>query len=203
MFKRTRMLAAAVLMTMAASFVQAADHPAQILVEDAISTMFALYQDEGDRLKSDPEFLQEKIDELIMPNLDFETMTKLAVSKFWRRADADQHTALVDEFTTLLLNTYTSALTQYSGDTGTIKFAPFRAEKRDDRAVVRSTFTQSAGADVPVLYKLRDNDGWKIYDIEVNDVSLVTGYRSAFSNEIEKNGIDGLIETLKERNGKS
>ena len=127
-------------------------------------------------------------------------MTKLAVGKFWRKADAAQKTELVVEFKTLLLNTYTGALTQYSGES--IEFEPFRAEERDDRAVVRSTFSQSGGSDVPVIYKLRDKDGWGIYDIEVISISLVTSYRSAFANEISNGGIAGLIETLKERNNK-
>jgi phospholipid transport system substrate-binding protein len=128
-------------------------------------------------------------------------MTKLAVGKFWRQADAAQKTELVSEFKTLLLNTYTGTLAEYSGET--ITFEPFRPESRDDRAVVRSTFSQSGGDDVPVVYKLRDQDGWSIYDIEVNNISLVTSYRSAFTNEIGKGGIAGLIGALKDRNAKS
>ena len=136
-----------------------------------------------------------------MPHLDFDTMTKLAVGKFWRRADAAQQAELIVEFKMLLLNTYTDALTEYSNET--ITFEPFRPEERADRAVVRSTFSQSGGSDVPVLYKLRDKGGWSIYDIEVNNISLVTNYRTAFTSEIGKGGIAGLIETLKERNAKS
>lgn len=184
-----------------ASHVVAEDHPAQTLVVDSISAMLDVLKNDGERIKSDPDYLQSKVDELIIPNLDFNTMTKLAVGKFWRRADASQKTELVAEFQTLLLNTYTGALAEYSGES--INFEPFRPESREDRAVVRSTFSQSGGSDVPVIYKLRDKDGWSIYDIEVNSISLVTSYRSAFTNEIDKGGIAGLIETLKERNAKS
>jgi len=201
MFQNIRILMCAVILAVTGSAAQAEDHPAQKLVVDAISSMLQVFKEDGDKLKSDPEYLQAKVDELIVPNLDFESMTRLAVSKFWRRADADQQKQLIDEFTTLLLNTYTGALTEYSGEE--ISFAPFKPEDREDRAVVSSTFGQSAGNDVPVLYKLRDKGGWSIYDIEVNDISLVTSYRSAFSSEIEKGGIDGLIEALKDRNGKS
>ncbi len=184
-----------------ASHAVAEDHPAQTLVVDSISAMLDVLKNDGERIKSDPDYLQSKVDELIIPNLDFNTMTKLAVGKFWRRADASQKTELVAEFQTLLLNTYTGALAEYSGES--INFEPFRPESREDRAVVRSTFSQSGGSDVPVIYKLRDKDGWSIYDIEVNSISLVTSYRSAFTNEIDKGGIAGLIETLKERNAKS
>ncbi|MFK8080829.1 MAG: phospholipid-binding protein MlaC [Granulosicoccus sp.] len=201
MFKRIQCFLCAMALTVASSVTIAADHPAQTLVVDAISSMLEVFKEDGDKLKSDPAYLKAKVDELIVPNLDFETMTKLAVSKFWRRADKEQQQVLVEEFTTLLLNTYTGALTEYSGES--ITFDPFKPESREDRAVVSSTFSQSAGDDVPVLYKLRDKNGWSIYDIEVNDISLVTSYRSAFSSEIEKGGIDGLIKALKDRNGKS
>ena len=200
MFKQFSTITAALALLLSSAISTAADdHPAQELVENAIMNMLEVYKEDGAKLKSDPEYLQTKVDELIVPNIDFETMTRLAVSKFWRRADDQQKKELVEQFKTLLLNTYTSALTQYSGEK--IKFAPFKASDRPDRAEVMSSFSQSGGSDVPVIYRLRDKDGWGIYDIEVNDISLVTSYRSAFSNEIEKDGIPGLIKTLKERNG--
>lgn len=202
MFRTIQIFICAVALTLSSSLTHAQDdHPAQTLVVDAISSMLEVFKEDGDKLKSDPEYLQAKVNELIVPNLDFETMTKLAVSKFWRKATAGEQQVLIDEFTTLLLNTYTGALTEYSGES--ITFDPYKPESREDRAVVSSKFGQSGGDDVPVIYKLRNRNGWSIYDIEVNDISLVTSYRSAFSNEIEKGGIDGLIEALKERNGKS
>lgn len=179
----------------------AADHPAQAIVEDSIMSMLGVLRNDAERINADPNYLQSRVDELIVPNLDFDTMTKLAVGKFWRQADAGQKTELVTEFKVLLLNTYTGALTEYHGES--ITFEPFRPESRDDRAVVRSKFAQSGGSDVPVVYKLRDRSGWGIYDIEVNNISLVTSYRSAFANEIEKGGIAGLVGALKKRNGKS
>jgi len=181
--------------------VHAADHPAQEIVVGSTTEMLSILKNEGDRIAAEPEYLSAKVEEIIVPNLDFDTMTKLAVGKFWRQADATQKTELVTEFKTLLLNTYTSAMTEYSG--GTISFEPFRAEKRDDRAVVRSVFDQDGGADVPVTYKLVDKSGWSIYDIEVDGLSLVTSYRTAFASEIRKGGIDGLLDTLKKRNTRS
>ena len=198
MFKRMQVVLSAMLLALASAISSAAEHPAQSLVEDSIKEMLDIFKEDGDRLKSEPDFLKAKIDEIIVPNLDFDTMTKLAVGKFWRKADSNQKTELVTEFKRLLLNTYTGALTEYSGEK--ISFEPFRPESREDRAVVRSSFSQTAGTDVPVIYKLRDKSGWSIYDIEVNNISLVTSYRSAFSNEIEKGGIEGLIDAIKERN---
>jgi len=201
MLKNLNSVVLAISVFFASSVALAQEHPAQTLVVESITKMLDVLKNEQDRIKEEPDYLQSRVNELIVPNLDFNTMTKLAVGKFWKKADAAQKTELVLEFKTLLLNTYTGALTQYSGES--IEFEPFRAEDRDDRAVVRSTFSQSAGSDVPVIYKLRDKDGWSIYDIEVNSISLVTSYRSAFANEINNGGIAGLIETLKERNKKS
>jgi phospholipid transport system substrate-binding protein len=201
MFKRFQITFAAMLLCLISTVSVAAEHSAQTLIVDSITAMLQVLETEGDKIKSDPDYLQAKVDELIVPNLDFNTMTKLAVGKFWRRADAAQKTELVTEFKTLLLNTYTSALTQYGGES--IAFEPFRPESREDRAVVRSTFSPSGGSDVPVTYKLREKSGWTIYDIEVNSISLVTSYRSAFSNEIDKGGIIGLLAALKDRNAKS
>ena len=181
----------------------AEEHPAQKMIVDSVTAMLDVFKNDKDKIKTDPEFLQAKIEQYVIPDLDFDTMTKLAVGKFWRRADDSQHQELVKEFETLLLNTYTAALVQYSDGDATVDFDPFRPDDRDDRAVVRSTFSVAGNSDVPVNYKLRDKNGWSIYDIEVDGISLVTSYRSAFSNEIEKGGIDGLIKTLKERNAKS
>lgn len=199
---RHALLALAMAVTLPfAGLVTAAEHPAQELVVSSTTEMLDVLKNESDRIAAEPEYLDAKVEEIVVPNLDFETMTKLAIGKFWRQADETQRTELVAEFKTLLLNTYTSAMTEYSG--GTISFEPFRPEEREDRAVVRSTFDQSGGQDVPVTYKLRDKDGWSIYDIEVDGLSLVTNYRTAFANEIRKGGIAGLLETLEKRNARS
>jgi len=201
MSKRLQVLLTALVLSVSSMVSVAAEHPAQTLVVDAITSMLDVLKNDGDKIKSDPDYRQSKVDELIVPHLDFDTMTKLAVGKFWRRAEAAQQTELISEFKTLLLKTYTGALTEYSNEV--ITFEPFRPEERPDRAVVRSTFSQSGGSDVPVVYKLRDKGGWSIYDIEVNNISLVTNYRTAFASEIDKGGIAGLLKTLKDKNATS
>jgi len=178
-----------------------ADHPAQTMVVDSTSQLIDVLKTEGERIKNDKAFLDEQIVKYVVPYVDFGTMTKLAVGKSWKKADEQQRVDLVAEFKSLLLNTYTNALTEYSGES--IAFEPFKPERRDDRAVVRSSFKQSSGSTIPVLYKLRDKQGWLIYDIEVDQISLVTSYRTAFSSEIEKGGIDGLLKTMKDKNAKS
>ncbi len=177
------------------------DHPAQVKVVDSTTKLIGVLKSEGERIKSDKAFLDEQIVTYVVPHVDFNTMTKLAVGKSWKQADEKQRVDLVTEFKALLLNTYTNALTEYSGES--IEFQPFKPEKREDRAVVRSVFKQTNGSTIPVLYTLREKEGWLIYDIEVDQISLVTSYRTAFSNEIEKGGIEGLIQTMKDKNAES
>ena len=179
----------------------AAEHPAQELVENAIGTMMVFLDENESAIKNDPSLLDAKVNELFVKHIDFATMTKLTVGKHWKKATAEQRTELVTEFENMLLGTYTQALTEYGGET--MDFEKFRPEKRDDRAVVRSTFNQSNGSKVPVVYKLRDKDGWKIYDIVVENLSLVTSYRPAFADEIKRGGIAGLLDTMRENNAKS
>jgi len=179
----------------------AADHPAQTLIVDAVGKFLDVVRNSEDRIKSDKQFLNAKIEELVVPHLDFESMTKLSIGKHWKKASEPQQQELIEEFRKFLLNTYSSAIQEYKS--GDISFDKFKAGKRDDRAVVRSKFTRSGSADVPVVYKLREKGGWKIYDIEVGQLSLVTNYRSSFSSEIARNGIEGLIDLLKSRNAKA
>jgi len=202
-FARSVLLSAVVLsvLVIAVAPAMAEDHPAQTMVVKSTSKMIDVLKAEGERIKTDKAFLDEQVANLVVPNIDFNTMTKLAVGKSWRKASEDQKVELVNEFTNLLLNTYTNALTEFSGES--IEFQPFSPEKREDRAVVRSVFKQANGNTVPVQYKLREKEGWLIYDIEVNQISLVTSYRTAFSSEIEKGGIDGLLKTMKDKNAES
>jgi len=190
------MLAATSMLAVAAD-----DHPAQVIVVESTSGLLNVLKTEGERFRNDEAFLNEQVDKHVVPFVDFNTMTKLAVGKSWKKADEKQRVELVTEFKALLLNTYANALTEYSGES--IDFQPFKPERRDDRAVVRSTFKRASGSTIPVLYKLREKDGWLIYDIEVDQISLVTSYRTAFSSEIEKGGIDGLLKTMKDKNAKS
>ena len=172
-------------------------HPAKVLIERAVSDILEVYNNESARLNSDPEYLQAKIDELIVPYLDLETMTRRVVGKFWRRTNENQQKQLIEEFAALLNKNYTKALTEYTGET--VTFAPFRSIKCDDRVMVRSTLTMGNGLSIPVTFKLHDEEGWRIYDVEAYSLSLVNILRLAFSSEIESTGIDGLIQALKER----
>lgn len=176
----------------------AIEHPAQILVESSISRVLQILAENSERIKTDQAFILETIDTHISPGLDFNSMTRLALGKNWKKASKAQRKLLIEQFRKLLLNTYSKSLAQYSGQS--IDFLPFREGKREDRAKVRSEFKQSGGVAIPIVYKLLNKGSWKIYDIAIDGISLITTYRNGFSKKIRADGIDGLIEQLRDKN---
>ena len=187
-----------VVMGLFSGFALAEDHPAQQTVVSAVNKVLNDLKTFEDQVQDKPELLDQTIETNIVPNLDFSMMTRLSVGKSWRKASQDQKAELVTEFKTFLLNTYSSALKEYGGEE--ISFKPYKKNKRDDRAVVDSIF-QLGSSKVPVTYKLHNRTGpWLVYDIVVSDLSLVLQYKSSFGNEIDRNGIEGLINLLKKRN---
>lgn len=173
-------------------------HPAQELVQQVTEKFVAAL--ESPEAKSDKSFVRKAVDRDVLPHIDFESMTKLTVGKAWKTANEDQRTSLVNEFRNFLLNTYTKALDEYSGQT--MQFLPYADGKREDRAEVKTLFKDpGASTNIPIDYKLHNKAGpWLIYDIKVEQVSLVLGYKSEFAGQIQKGGIDGLIQALKDKN---
>lgn len=202
MTKKLQALMLAAMMLLLTSFsAQAQDeHPAQVKVQGAITEMLDFLAKNIDAVRADTSLIVDKSEEIIVPHIDFVTMTRLSVGKNWRAADKAQQEQLVSEFKALLLNTYTTAMTEYSGEV--IEYQPFRPENRDDRAVVRTAFQEKNGSEIPVVYKLRDKDGWRIYDIDVAGLSLVNNFRQKFTDEINSGGIDGLLDFLRQRNNR-
>jgi phospholipid transport system substrate-binding protein len=135
----------------------------------------------------------------ILPHIDFERMTRLAVGRAWRSADARQRAALVAQFGTLITRTYSAAIDAYDGHETQVD--PLHLSSGDDDVIVRSRFKKSGEQPVEVNYAMsKSAQGWKVYDITVENVSLVITYRSQFGEEITRSGIDGLIRSLAEKN---
>ena len=136
----------------------------------------------------------------ILPHFNFARMTRLAVGAPWRQASSAQQQRLTDEFRSLLVHTYTNAFTQYRDQV--IEYKPLKLQPGDTEVVVRSLVKQSGGGDpIDINYSMEKTDaGWKVYDVAIGGVSLVQNYRSTFSSEIQRSGIDGLIATLAEKN---
>ncbi|HEX8604118.1 MAG TPA: ABC transporter substrate-binding protein, partial [Pseudoduganella sp.] len=131
--------------------------------------------------------------------VDFERMTSLAAGRYWREATPEQKRALSAEFRTLLIYTYSGALSQVRNET--IEFKPLRADATDTEVEVRSQVNMTRGEPVLLNYRVaKSADGWKIYDINVLGAWLVETYKGTFNTEISKGGIDGLIKTLAAKN---
>jgi phospholipid transport system substrate-binding protein len=138
------------------------------------------------------------VDSKVMPNVNFQRMTASAVGRNWRQATPEQQKRLQDEFKTLLIKTYSGALSQVKDQTIAVK--PLRAAAEDTEVTVRSEI-RGRGEPIQLDYRLeKASGGWKIYDLNVLGVWLVETYRGQFASEISAKGIDGLINTLAERN---
>lgn len=143
--------------------------------------------------------VSELVDSTIMPVVDFERMTASAVGRSWRTATPDQRKRLMDEFRTLLIRTYSGALASVSQDTS-LRMKPFRGQPQDKEVVVRSEVV-GRGDPIQLDYRLeKSGDSWKIYDLNILGVWLVDTYRNQFNQEISANGIDGLIQSLADKN---
>jgi phospholipid transport system substrate-binding protein len=143
--------------------------------------------------------IMELVNAKILPYVDSEKMTQLAAGRYWRQATPEQQKALSDEFRTLLVYTYSGALSQIRNET--VEFKPFRADPADTEVEVRSQVNMTRGEPITLNYRLtKTPQGWKIFDINVLGAWLVETYKSTFSSEISKGGVDGLIKKLQERN---
>lgn len=143
---------------------------------------------------------RELIEGKIAPHFNFTSMAQLALGKNWRAASAEQRKALTAEFRALLVQTYTASLLLYKDQK--IEYRPLKLAPEDNDVLVRSLVRQSGGGEpVQVDYGMEKTDaGWKVYNVKIGGISLVETYRSTFNTEIGRNGIDGLIKTLRDKN---
>lgn len=145
--------------------------------------------------------IQQVVDEKILPHVDFQRMTALAAGRYWRDATPDQQKRLTDEFRSLLMYTYSGAISQIRDQK--IEYRPLRADPADKEVVVNTQVIQPRAEPIQLSYRLEKTPtGWKIFDMNVLGAWLVETYKGSFASEIGKGGIDGLIKTLSDRNKK-
>jgi phospholipid transport system substrate-binding protein len=146
--------------------------------------------------------LLEFIDARVLPNFDFDRMTKLAVGRSWRTATPEQKTALVAEFRTLLVRTYTKAFTAYKDVSVDIK--PLTIPAGATEVTVKTVILRPGAPAIPVNYEMgKTETGWKAFDVTVEGISLVATHRGSFAEKVQQAGIDGLIKSLSELNKSS
>ncbi|OFZ96713.1 MAG: hypothetical protein A2Z64_03280 [Betaproteobacteria bacterium RIFCSPLOWO2_02_67_12] len=147
--------------------------------------------------------LQQLAEQKVLPNFDFHEMTRLAMGTNWRKATPEQQRALESGFRGLLVNIYTSALTQSGPQQGerTVEVKPLPPGAAHDEAFVRTVVKDKGGQRVAIDYRMSSREGrWKVYDVLVEGISLVTNYRASFDGEVSRGGVDGLIKTLEQKN---
>ena len=177
--------------------VMAATGPEQ-LVRQTVESVVDQLKANMDTFKSDPQKVYKMVDDLVLPHFDFVAMTDLALGSYKDDVGTNQKPEIVSEFRQLLVRTYSSALFEYTDQE--LIFLPMEGNEAEGE-VTRIEIEQAGGFPIPINYTLRlGDDGWKVFDVSVDEVSLVTNYRSSFARAIKKNGVDGLIKTLQERN---
>jgi phospholipid transport system substrate-binding protein len=149
----------------------------------------------------DKQALHDLAEQKIASHFDFQRMTRLALGKSWAQASPDQQQRLEKAFRGLLVRTYTTALSLSNLGDVAVEVRPAQANPGQDDVTVKSVTRQSGKQPVAMDYRLsRTTNGWKVYDVVVENLSLVTNYRDSFSSEIGRSGIDGLIKTIEAKN---
>lgn len=184
--------------------VRGAEIPPDQLVKTTIDEVLTIVEQDKAIQGGDRGKILALVEAKILPHFDFTRMTRLALGKYWRQATPEQQRTLEKEFRTLLVRTYTSAISPetYSKYQGySVAYLPLHMQPGDAEVTVRTRISRPDAQPIPVDYDLaKAQDGWKVYDVAVDGVSLVINYRNSFAVIVRDQGIDGLIRVLAEKN---
>jgi|SRR5882672_7144775 len=169
------------------------------LVKKVTDEVLAAVKSDKQLAAGDKQKALQLAEEKVLPHIDFREATRLAVGRAWREASKEQQEKLVTEFRRMLVRTYSNAISAYEGQT--VKVLPVHMKAGDTDVTVRNQYIRPGGKPVSLDYQMhKTDDGWKIYDIIVEGVSLVLTYRSEFDAVVKQQGVDGLIKRLAEKN---
>jgi phospholipid transport system substrate-binding protein len=177
----------------------AGDVAPDTLARSVTDEVLAIVRADKDLQAGHSQKVAQLVESKVLPHFNFTHMTQLAVGRNWRQATPEQQNALTEEFKMLLVRTYTTAFAQYRNQT--VDYRPLRMAAGDTDVVVKSLIKQPAGQPVAVDYSMEKlAAGWKVYDVKIEGISLVENYRNTFNAEIQRNGVDGLIRALGDKN---
>ena len=186
-------------LALAAPLLPAQEVEPSVLLQSATVEVIAAMKQDRDLHGGQPKQVAGLIETRVLPLFDFSRMTQIAVARNWRLATPEQQAALTTEFKTLLVRTYSTALSSYSDQV--IEFRSMHTAPADSEVTVKSVVKQSGTAPIAMDYDMEKTAaGWKVYDIKVAGVSLVTTYRDSFSEKVRDGGVDGLIKALEDKN---
>ena len=179
---------------------QAQDLAPDVLVRTITEEVSAILKQDKDIQAGDTKKVASLIETKVVPHFNFTRMTRIAMARNWRSASPEQQKELASEFKTLLVRTYSTAISNYRDQK--IDYKPLRAKPEDTEVTVKSEVKQSGSSQpVAIDYEMEKTpSGWKVYDVKVGGVSLVTTYRDTFASEVKDNGVDGLIKSLAAKN---
>lgn len=182
--------------------VWAAVRPPQEIVQDTSARMIDALRANRETLRRDPNRLYGLVDQIVLPNFDFELMSRWVLGRAWQQATPDQRRHFTEEFRTLLVRTYAKALLEYSDEEIRVLPLPNAADGND--VTVRTEVRPKTGQPIQINYSMQlKENAWKVYDVIVDGVSLVTNYRSTFASQIRSSGMDAVIADLRQRNAQS
>lgn len=190
------------LLVVASGALWAAVKPPQEVVQETSAQMIDALRKNSATLRQDSSRIYELVDQIVLPNFDFELMSRWVLGRAWQQATPEQRRRFTEEFRTLLVRTYAKALLEYSDED--IRVPPQPSAADGNEATIRTEVRPKSGQSIQINYSMHlNNDAWKVYDVTVDGVSLVTNYRGTFVSQIRSSGIDAVIADLQQRNARS
>lgn len=173
--------------------------PPDVLAKSTTNEVIRIVKQDRDIKNGNSKKILDLVEQKILPNFDFRQMTQLAVGKNWGKATSEQQDSLVNEFRTMLVRTYSASLSSVADYK--VDFKPFRLNPGETDVMVNTEVSKPGAPPIPINYRMeKQGDGWKVYDVLVDNVSMVTVYRNSFNSEVRKGGIGGLLAALTRRN---
>lgn len=172
--------------------------PPDEVIKQTTNRFLEAFRNESEAIREDPDRVFALVNEIVLPHLDVDRFARGILGKHWRRATTEQQNRFIDEFRTLMVRRYASMISDYTD----VSIIYFPARKRNEtRATVATEFPQPTGPAVEVDYRLSRTDGqWKVYDVVIEGVSMLVTYRGTFASEVNRIGLDGVIEELSAKN---
>ncbi len=169
------------------------------LIKKIMDDVLTIVRQDKDIQSGNTKKAIELVEIKILPSFNFQHMTSLSMGRDWNKASPEQKKHLTEEFKTLLVRTYSNALTSYRDQI--IRYKPTRMQGGDTEVLVKTEVVQPGNKPIQIDYSMEKLDsGWKVYDVVVAGVSLVSNYRDTFNQEVKANGVDGLIQMLANKN---
>ncbi len=191
-------IAATMVLLLALPTAASADASAEALVKRTAEDMLKTLDSRRSQLSANPSVIYGLVGSKLAPHFDFELITRSAVGRDWNKASAAQRAELISSFRELLVSTYAKSLAKYSGET--LVFKPSRPGPRDGTVVVPTEVTGGGRPPIPIDYRMHRKSGtWQVYDLVIENVSMISSYRGQFRTTIARSGIDGLIQELQSK----